>query len=134
MSRREGVVGGDQRSQILAEQQIDGWAVVHCADADGKEVGRQARGLIGKERQQLWRQLSRREDSGSAGGEPDVAVRLPVVDRRECLEDGGDEHRAEGMRFDFFAVDGTGRAHLTAGWRVARRAAGRLPHRAEGAP
>ena len=75
-----------------------------------RKLDAQARCLIGKERQQLGASSPGGRIPDPPVAQPNVAVRLPVVDRRERLEDGGDEDRAEGVGFDLFAIDRTGRA------------------------
>ena len=68
--RNEVVIGRDHCSQVVAEQNVHGRAIIHGSNADRKQLSGQLGGLGGQKRKQLGGNLTRRQYPGAATALP----------------------------------------------------------------
>ena len=86
------MIGGDQRTKIVAKSHVDGWAIVDGPNADREELTSQLAHLGDKKVLQPRRDIAIRQFSGSTGGELDVALGLSAIQCDEGGKDGSREY------------------------------------------
>src|SRR6185437_5582307 len=86
-------------AEVVAEGDVDRWAVVECADAHLEDVLRRGRRLFGEPVHQVGMQLPYWQDAGAFARYAQKIRDPALVHRQEGVEDGGDEDRASFVRF-----------------------------------